>query len=162
MNVKDSKKDNKKDSKFEKKIMNKQNNKNNKNNKIEKNLTVELVKGILIAFSITAIIFIGYGILITYTDLSYSNLLNNLPTVALVTTAISTAVMGFDWAMQLKLTGLYTGVIAGISYIVLLFIITFLANGTFEFGFSKLVTIIVAILSGGIGGIFGANGLSKK
>lgn len=155
MSVKESKKD----SKLEKKIMSKQ---NNKNNKIEKNLTLELIKGILIAFSITAIIFIGYGILITYTDLSYSNLLSNLPTVALVTTAISTAVLGFDWAIQLKLTGLYTGVIAGISYIVLLFVITFLANGTFEFGFSKVVTIMVAILSGGIGGIFGANGLSKK
>lgn len=114
---------------------------------------IQLAKGMTVAYGITCIFFIAYGILITYTNMSF----DNLPIVALVTTAISTVVAGYDWAVCTKGKGLIVGALAGIVYTVLLFCITFLANNSFNWGFSKIVTFLVAVIAGSIGGIFGAN-----
>lgn len=112
-----------------------------------------IVKGMAVAYAITCIFFIGYGILITYTSVPFEN----LPIVALVTTAISCVFVGYDWVLCTKGRGLIIGALAGISYTLILFVITFLANNSFSIGFSKMATLLVAILAGCIGGIFGAN-----
>ena len=52
-----------------------------------------MAKGLAVAFAITCIIFIGFGILLTYTEISEES----LPMVSLVCTALSAGVAGFDW-----------------------------------------------------------------
>ena len=112
-----------------------------------------MVKGMAIAYGVTCIFFITYGMLITYTNISE----DSLPLVALICTALSSAVVGYDWAKCAKQKGLIMGVSAGIVYTILLFAITFLASNEFVMGLSKIMTLVVAMIGGGIGGILGVN-----
>ena len=49
-----------------------------------------LFRGMAVAFAVTCIIFIGFGILLTYTDVSEES----LPLVSLLCTAVSAAIAG--------------------------------------------------------------------
>lgn len=112
-----------------------------------------MVKGMAIAYAVTCIFFIAYGLILTYTNASEEG----LPMVALVCTACSTAIAGYDWAKCRRKKGLLLGLLAGLIYVVLLFFITSLAGNGFVFGLSKVMMLIVALAGGGIGGILGVN-----
>lgn len=112
-----------------------------------------LIRGLAVAFAITCIIFIGFGILLTYTSLSE----DALPVVSLVSTALSAAAAGYDWAACMKKRGLFWGMLAGAAYGVLLYLVTGLAGGGLRLELSVLMTLIVALAAGGIGGILGVN-----
>jgi len=113
-----------------------------------------MAKGMAIAYGITCIFFIAYGLILTYTNVSEQS----LPMVALVCTALSSAVAGYDWAKCRKKKGLVMGLAAGLLYALILFLVTALASDAFTMGMSKIMTLIVALAGGGIGGIFGVNG----
>lgn len=117
------------------------------------NICLCLIRGMAIAFAITCIIFIGFGILLTYTDLSE----DSLPLVSLVCTALSAAAAGYDWAACMKKKGLLWGLAAGAVYAVLLYLVTSLAGNSFALQLSGIMTLIVALAGGSIGGILGVN-----
>ena len=112
-----------------------------------------MLKGMAAAMGITCIIFIGFGILLTYTSVSEER----LPLTALICTAVSAAVGGYDWASCKKKKGLFWGACAGAVYILLLFFITALEGGTVQISLSGGMMLAVALTAGGIGGIFGVN-----
>ena len=112
-----------------------------------------LLRGLAAAFAITCIIFIGFGILLTYTDLSE----DTLPMVSLGCTAISAAAAGFDWGNCMRQQGLLWGALAGVLYTLLLILLTGLAGNSMPLTLSALMTLIVAMAGGGIGGILGVN-----
>ena len=112
-----------------------------------------LLRGLAAAFAITCIIFIGFGILLTYTDLSEKV----LPMVSLGCTALSAAAAGFDWGSCMGQKGLLWGLLAGAAYTGILFLITGLAGNGIQIELSGLMTLIVAMAGGGIGGILGVN-----
>ncbi|MFV0314329.1 MAG: TIGR04086 family membrane protein [Anaerotignum sp.] len=115
-----------------------------------------MAKGMGIAYAFTCIFFIAYGLILTYTDVSEQS----LPMIALVCTAISSAIAGYDWAKCRKKNGLFIGFAAALLYTLILFVVTGLASNTFTFGMSKIMTLIVAFAGGGLGGILGVG--SKK
>lgn len=115
---------------------------------------IAMVRGMAIAFAITCIIFIAYGILLTYTNLSETQ----LPLVSLVCSALSAGVAGFDWASCMKKKGLIFGALAGFVYCVLLLLVNGIANHDFLLSLSKLMMLVVSITGGAIGGIIGVNG----
>ena len=106
-----------------------------------------------IAFAFTCIIFIGFGILLTYTALSEES----LPLVSLGCTALSAVIAGYDWAACMKKKGLLWGALAGVVYAVLLYFITSLAGDSFALELSGFMTLIVAAAAGAVGGILGVN-----
>ena len=112
-----------------------------------------LIRGLAVAFAITCIIFIGYGILLTYTDLSEET----LPLVSMVCTAISAAAAGYDWAVCMKQKGIFWGMAAGAVYTALLYLITSISSGSFTLALSALMTLAVALAGGASGGILGVN-----
>lgn len=112
-----------------------------------------LLKGMAAAFGITCIIFIGFGILLTYTSVSE----DSLPLVALICTAISAAVAGYDWAACRRQKGLLWGLLAGLVYMLLLLVITGLASDELQLQSSALMMLAVALAGGGIGGVLGVN-----
>lgn len=112
-----------------------------------------LLRGMAVAFAITCIIFIGFGILLTYTDLSEER----LPMVSLICTAVSAAAAGYDWAACMKKKGILWGMAAGAVYTVLLYLITALASDSFAVELSALMTLAVAMAAGAVGGILGVN-----
>ena len=113
-----------------------------------------MAKGMAVAYAITCIFFIAYGLILTYTNASEQS----LPMIALICTAISSAIAGYDWARCRKKKGLLTGLMAGAVYALILFVVTALASDAFSMGMSKIMTLIVALAGGGIGGIMGVNG----
>lgn len=117
------------------------------------NIALCLVRGMAVAFAITCIIFIGFGILLTYTELTEES----LPLVSLVCTALSAAAAGYDWAACMKQKGILWGLAAGAVYTVLLYLVTSLASDSFVLHLSGVMTLIVALAGGAVGGILGVN-----
>ncbi len=115
--------------------------------------TLCMVRGMAAAFAITCIIFIGFGILLTYTDVSEES----IPVVSLVCTALSAAVAGYDWAACMQKKGILWGMAAGAVYTVLLYLVTSLASDSFVLQLSGLMTLAVAAAAGAVGGILGVN-----
>ena len=112
-----------------------------------------LLRGMAIAYAITCIIFIAYSFILTYTNLSETT----LPTVSLVATALSAAIAGYDWAVCMGKKGLLYGIMAGLVYTILLVFVTGLAGNGFDMALSKIMTLVVAMAGGAIGGIVGVN-----
>ena len=106
-----------------------------------------------IAFAITCIIFIGFGMILTYTAASEES----LPLVSLICPALSVAAAGYDWAACKRKRGLLWGALAGLVYTALLYVITSLAADSFVLHASGLMTLAVALAAGVIGGILGVN-----
>lgn len=124
-----------------------------KNPSEEKSQVMNLVKGLAIAYAITSIIFIGYAILLTYTAMTEKH----IALVAIICTVISTVVAGFDSARGAKSKGLVWGIMAGLGYTIILFLIgIFLGNG-FLFDGGKITTLLLSLAGGGVGGILGIN-----
>ena len=133
--------------------MKKEKQKKKKEGGAEKGNLLCMVKGQAAAFAITCIIFIGFGILLTYTELSE----DSLPMVSLVCTALSAGAAGFDWAACKQKRGLLWGMAAGGVYVVLLYVVTGLAADSFSLELSALMTLAVALEGGAVGGILGVN-----
>ena len=112
-----------------------------------------LLRGMAVALAITCIIFIGFGIVLTYTDLSEES----LPLVSMVCTGLSASAAGFDWAACMRKKGILWGMAAGVVYTVLLYLITSLAADSFRLELSGIMTLVVALAGGAVGGILGVN-----
>lgn len=116
-----------------------------------------MVKALAIAYAITCIVFITYAILLTYTSMTEQN----VPLISLICTVVSAAVAGFDMAKSAKNKGLIWGLLAGIFYVIILFVIIILSGGNFEFSGGKITTFLISLAGGGIGGVMGVN-MKKK
>ena len=127
--------------------------KEKKESRARKGSLLCMVKGLAVAFAITCIIFIGFGILLTYTEISEES----LPMVSLVCTALSAGAAGFDWAACMQKRGLLWGMAAGGAYVVLLYMIISLAADRFSLELSLVMTFAVALAGGAVGGILGVN-----
>jgi len=112
-----------------------------------------MITGVLIAYAITAIAFLAYALLITYTNMSE----RNLPTVVAITTLLSVMVAGFDAAKGAARRGWLWGMGAGLAYVLIMAIIMVTVLPTFAVDGRTLLTIVLGIAGGGLGGIFGIN-----
>ncbi len=122
------------------------------------NIITNIIKPQIIAILITAIVFIGMAILLTYTDFDESK----VSTISLICTAVATLISGFDTAASFGKKGFIWGAISGIIYSFIIFIICILSGADFTFDFGKLTTIIISIAGGMIGGVLGVNTKSNK
>ena len=112
-----------------------------------------MLQGMVMAYALTCIIFITYGILLTYTDMTEEK----IPLVVLCCTVISAAIAGFDWAKCAKARGIFWGILAGITYGVILFLLDGVAGSGFTVIGSKALMMLLAAAGGGVGGILGIN-----
>ena len=112
-----------------------------------------MIKGMMIAYAVTCIIFITYGILLTYTDITEEK----IPLTALCCTVISAGIAGFDWARCAKARGILWGIFAGLVYGVILFVLDGIAGSRFNVVGSKGLMMLLAAAGGGVGGILGIN-----
>lgn len=112
-----------------------------------------MLKGMIMAYAVTCIIFITYGILLTYTDVTEEK----IPLVALCCTVISAGIAGFDWARCAKARGILWGILSGIVYGAILFVLDGVAGSGFAIMGSKGLMMLLAAAGGGVGGILGVN-----
>ena len=121
-------------------------------------LVVSILLGVLIAYAITAIFFIGCALALTYTALSE----DAVPTVMLVGVAVSVVVAGFDAAKGAEKNGWLWGMAAGLTYaIILICIETWVAN-SLSVDSRTITSVALAIAGGGFGGVIGINLRKKK
>ena len=112
-----------------------------------------LIIGVLMGYAITAIVFLGYAMLITFTEMSE----RSLHTVVAVTTLLSVLVAGFDAARGATYKGWLWGMGAGFLYIAVLAIIMMILLPHFGVDGRTLLILALAIVGGGLGGILGIN-----
>jgi len=118
-----------------------------------KNQLKYLSIGILMAYAITSIAFLGYAMLITYTNVSE----RSLPTVVAVTTVLSVMVAGFDAARGAETRGWLWGMAAGLIYVLIMAIIMVIMLPTFAVDARTVMVCVLGIAGGGLGGILGIN-----
>lgn len=119
----------------------------------EKSQIFKLFSGVLIAYAITCIIFIGYAILLTYTSMTEQG----ITLVVTITTVISALVAGFDSAKGAKEKGWFWGITAGLIYALILVAIGAWIGEGFAFDVRSVSLIILSIAGGGLGGVIGIN-----
>jgi putative membrane protein (TIGR04086 family) len=112
-----------------------------------------LITGILVGYAITCIVFLGYSLLITYTNMSEKN----LPVVVAVTTLLSVMVAGFDAARGAMHRGWLWGMGAGLVYVFILLVIMMVALRGFVVDSRTVTIIVLSIAGGGLGGVLGIN-----
>lgn len=120
---------------------------------VTKNQVKHLGIGILMAYAITAIVLLGYAILITYTNVSE----RSLPMVVAVTTVLSVMVAGFDAARAAEQRGWAWGMLAGLVYVLIMAVFMAVMLPEFAVGMRTFTTFVLAVAGGGLGGIFGIN-----
>lgn len=115
--------------------------------------TIHILKGLGYAYMITLIVLLVYNLLLTYTSISADS-------VSIVTsfiTTVSAAFGGFYACKHIQENGLIYGFIVGISYIILLIAMFYLAKENYIFDITILYKAILVSISGGIGGVLGVN-----
>lgn len=115
-----------------------------------------LTKGTLFAYIITMLVFIIYGVLLTYTDITEKN----IQMVVMITTVLSVLVSGFISSRGVSSKGLVFGMIAGGLYAFIMIMISFCILPNIQISSKSAMITILSISGGGVGGIIGIN--SKK
>ena len=124
----------------------------------EKSRFFNLFSGVMIAYAITCVIFIGYALLLTYTSITEKD----IGLVVTITTIISALVAGFDAAKGAKEKGWFWGIIAGLLYAIILLAIGAWVSKGFLFDARSVSLLILSLAGGGLGGVLGINLKSKK
>ena len=109
--------------------------------------------GVLMAYAITGIVFLGFAMLITYTTMSE----RSLPAIVAVTTILSVMVAGFDAARGAENRGWLWGMAAGFVYILIMAIIMAAFLPVFSIDMKTILISVLGIAGGGLGGILGIN-----
>ena len=121
--------------------------------KIKKTPLAALLKGIVISYIITMLVFIIYAILLTYTNISP----DYISITALVTTAASCIICGFVTAKASGSKGLLWGIVSGGCYMIIMFTLGFATIPTFALNQKLVVSLCLALGGGAVGGVFGVN-----
>ncbi len=74
-----------------------------------------------------------------------------------IITCLSVLLCGYMTAKGVGRGGLLNGVLAGVFYTVLLYLIGCLIINEFSFNFATIIAIILGIVCGGLGGVFAVN-----
>lgn len=116
-----------------------------------------LIIGVLLGYAVTFIGFLVYAMILTYTDTSDEK----MGLIITLITVLSVLISGFDTAKKSKNKGLLWGILAGLTYSIIMVTVGKFFVENFSFDFQTILLIILSILVGGVGGIFGINLKSK-
>lgn len=117
-------------------------------------LFINIFKGVGIAFLFTILCLTIFSILLVYTNMSESL----IQPVVIVVTGISILVGSFTANKKMTKHGIVNGIIIGVLYIVLIYLISsIIKGGDFSINLGSIIMIIAGIIGGAIGGIIGVN-----
>lgn len=110
-------------------------------------------KGLAAAYALTALIFVVYALLLTYTQLDE----DSTGTVVLAALVVSLITGGFVSAAAAKRNGLVQGIVTGTLYVAVMAAVGAFAIRGYSLGSKTLVCLLLGIASGGLGGVLGIN-----
>lgn len=118
------------------------------------NVIFKIFKGVGISIAFTLICLTIFSALLTYTNLSESL----IQPVVISVTGISILVGSFFATRKVGKNGIIKGVLVGLIYILLIYVISSVVNGgNFALTIGSIIMILIGILCGAIGGIIGVN-----
>lgn len=117
------------------------------------NLFINILKGILISFVITAILFLLFSVLLSFTSLSE----NTITPVIVVITGISILAGSSIACIKIKKRGLIIGGLIGFLYFSLLYLVSSILSNNYSVNLNSLIMLSISCFSGIIGGIVGVN-----
>lgn len=130
--------------------------------KIEKNINeqsetkknvIRIIKGSIFSIIISLILLLIFAILLCYTNLSE----NSIKPTILVITGVGILIGSMISAKKIRKNGLINGGMVGAVYIIILYMVSSLTITNFSITINSLTMLIVAIITGMIGGIIGIN-----
>ena len=117
------------------------------------NSFVRILKGSAISIIVSLVLLIIFAALLTYTNINE----NTMPTVVIIVTALSILIGSELTTSKIKKNGILNGVLVGLIYILLLYLISSVVTGDFSLNNYAIIMIVTSVLIGGIGGIIGVN-----
>ena len=120
--------------------------------KTDKNI-IRIVKGSAFSILITLILLFIYAILLTSTNIPEST----MSVVVITSTGISILIGSSISSFKIKKRGIVNGGLVGLIYIITIYLISSIALIEFSMNITSIVMLIVAIVTGMIGGIIGVN-----
>ncbi len=126
---------------------------NNKTSNKGNNAILSLTKGTVFSYLLTVIVFIVYGILLAYTEVTEKN----IQMVVMITTVVSVLIGGFIASKGVNSKGLLFGMLVGLVYALIMIMISFCVLPVMKITSKMIMIIILSISAGGIGGIIGIN-----
>lgn len=121
--------------------------------KEKNNNMVKIIKGSIIAIIITMIALTVYAAILAYTSVSETTMVP----VVLTITGISILIGSSMSSISIKKQGIMNGGFVGLIYIIFLYVLSSIVSVGFELNMNAIIMLIVAILTGMIGGIIGVN-----
>lgn len=118
-----------------------------------RNSILIIAKGELIAYIISGILFILYGLLLTLSSLSEST----MPTAIMIISIVSIALSSIYVAIVAEVKGWLNGAITGLIYMIILFLISLLFKTSVSFDKFVLFRLFMGFVIGILGGIIGVN-----
>lgn len=108
---------------------------------------------VLAAYALTAVIFVVYAGLLTYTGVSEKHM------QTVITCGVGAAVVlgGFLSAKAVKKRGIVWGVLTGLLYGAVMIVAASCVNPDFGVGLRTGIVLAVALCGGGLGGVLGVN-----
>ena len=115
------------------------------------------IKRILIGSGVSIIITI-IGLIIFASLLTYTSIAENaIPTVTIIITVISILIGSSVSMSNVRKNGIINGSIVGLIYILTIYILSSLIEGSFSLNTYSIIMIIGSVLAGALGGIIGVN-----
>ncbi len=119
---------------------------------------VYAIKNVFVSFLVTAVLLFLSAIAVTYLSAPEPV----IDAVVLVVTAFCVLWGGFRASRHLGRQGLLSGAISGMVYVVLLYLIGSLVFGKLTFASHTMLSMMIGIGCGAIGGIIGVNTKKRR
>ncbi len=124
---------------------------NGKNKEI--NYPITLLKGVALSFSVTLVLIVLLAIILTYTSLSEGV----TPVVNSIIMILSIALGSIYMSLKVSEKGWLNGAVVGLLYIIILIILGSAFNNDFKLDSFILLRMVIAIITGAVGGMIGVN-----
>lgn len=118
---------------------------------------VRILKGCILSIITSVLLLLIFAILLTYTGISETTIIP----VILIITGISVLAGSMISTRKIRKNGLINGGLVGFIYIIVLYIVSSLWLVKFSITLNSIIMIIIAVITGMIGGIIGVN-VNKK
>lgn len=118
-----------------------------------KSFMFDFGKSLVLSIALTIVALMLLSAILNFTDTSEEI----ISTSIIVISSVCIMIGSFVVSKKLKERGIINGIILGILYMFILYIISSFANGNFSLNMSSCIMICVGIISGIIGGILGVN-----
>ncbi len=112
-----------------------------------------IIKGSIFSIVITLIGLLVYSIILSYTSISEGT----MPATIIIITAVSILIGSTISTSNIKKNGIVNGVLVGIIYIAIIYLISSIVTGNFLLNTNSIIMVIASVLTGALGGIIGVN-----